>query len=99
MGRFDYLQMRPAQEILYHTPGMTGQAIAETGQQYAIYLSGKAPAEIRLRLAPGTYRYQIVSPDTGTILSEGELTSTDELTKLPMPTQSGYRVGIGIWRK
>ncbi len=96
MDSFDFIRMRPAQEILYHTPGLVGQAIAEPGKQYGIFLSGTPDAPIWLKLESGAYKYQFINTDTGKTLAEGGLLADTEITELPLPTGANRRLALRI---
>lgn len=85
---FDFVRLKPAQEVIYHAPGMVGQAMAEAGKQYAIFLSGKPGGAIKLNLPVGEYAYSFLYPDTGQILTEGEVEGAINSVYLSLP--KGY---------
>ncbi len=93
---FDFIRMRPAPELLYHAPGMTGQALAEPGKQYALFLSGKAGEQIKLNLPQGEYTYNFLSPDTGEVLAEGNISGADIPVRLALPQGRYHRLALRL---
>lgn len=85
MDQLDFVRMRPAADIVAGLPeGVAAQALAESGQQYALYLYRDEPpgepaaAEARLKLPQGAYEATWVEPETGKeervmVQSSGEL--------------------------
>ncbi len=82
---FDYVKMQPDHGVIFHAPGMEWQAISEPGKQYAIFLSGQATDWIKLNLPQGDYQLQFVSPYTGKVLSEKQISSKGEMLKITLP--------------
>jgi hypothetical protein len=59
----------PANELIYASPGMLSHALHDGAGGYLIYLveAGKADSHINMRIEPGTYSIQMISPITGEI--------------------------------
>lgn len=57
----------PANELIYASPGMLSHALHDGEGGYLIYLveAGKVNSKINLRIQPGSYSIQIISPITG----------------------------------
>lgn len=96
---FDFVKMKPAQQVLFHTPGLIGQALAEPGKQYAIFLAGQPGTWIELDLPKGKYAYRFLSPDKGETLSEGEIKGMGGPTRLSLPQGAGYRLALSLAQK
>jgi hypothetical protein len=57
----------PANELIYASPGMLSHSLHDGEGGYLIYLveAGKANSHIKIRLEPGSYSIQLISPITG----------------------------------
>ena len=64
---FDFIRMKPDNSILQLNNGKSTefQVLAETGKQYAIYLSKGSPVEINLQIPDGKYTAEWVNTLTG----------------------------------
>ncbi|MEM8967080.1 MAG: hypothetical protein AAGE93_11740 [Bacteroidota bacterium] len=85
MQSLDYIRMQPDFTTVAHAPGVDTQCFAETGQQYAILLTGRATDWIKLDLPSGKFNYEFVSPFTGKIINSGTIDSQGTITKLELP--------------
>lgn len=71
---FDFVNMAPDFEVVYHAPGMEAQAISEPGKQYIVVFSGIPGEWIKLHLPSGNYHYEFISPYNGWKLRSGSFT-------------------------
>jgi hypothetical protein len=57
----------PANESIYASPGMLSHSLHDGAGGYLIYLveAGKANSYIKMRIEPGSYSIQMISPITG----------------------------------
>ncbi len=68
---FNFVQMKPDFNVVYHAPGLQSQAISEQGKQYAIVFTGIATNWVKLNLPKGKYNYEFISPYNGKPLKKG----------------------------
>jgi len=63
---FQYLRMKPDTTVITnHSDLKTARVLSETGNQYAIYVFGKGPFNLRLSIPEGTYDVEFTDPLTG----------------------------------
>lgn len=60
--------MHPDHEVLKHAAGVSARALSNPGREYAIYLDGNGPAELKLDLPKGPYAMEWIDPTTGVVL-------------------------------
>ncbi|MGI8605080.1 MAG: cellulase family glycosylhydrolase [Verrucomicrobiales bacterium] len=67
MYDFNFIKMRPAKEMVQSgvPEGARVQLLAESGQQYALYLNTGGSAELALDTPPGNYDAEWLNPVTG----------------------------------
>ena len=65
LQRFSLVDLRPDLTVVKHAAGVTAHALSKPGREYAIYLDGKGPAEIKLDLPGGKYSADWVNVQTG----------------------------------
>lgn len=101
LERYDFTKMQPEPALLKGVPeGVKHAVLAETGKQYAVYLSGGGGSEVTLDLPGGVYRADWFDPRTGANLGGSRLEAGQGGTKLrvpPAPEDVALRVlPIGI---
>jgi hypothetical protein len=95
---FDFIRMKPDPSILKSKlPDKTRfQALAQPGKQYAIYLHGELPTELKLSLAEGSYRVETFDVVSGKRLSAGEIGTAGKdpvtLKELPKIRELAIRI-------
>ena len=95
---FDFVRMKPEVSILKNKlPDKTRfQALAEPGKQYAVYLHGDLPTELKLAIAAGAYRVEWFDALDGKRLYVGEIGTTGEepvtLRNLPQRRELAIRI-------
>lgn len=95
--RFNFLEMKPDSMIFRDRRGFTAaEALAESGEQYGIYLFGKGPINLELSLAEGTYSVEFMDPVTGKLQDGAKITSNG-FVKLTTPAYP-EDVAIRIYR-
>jgi hypothetical protein len=86
---FDFLRMRPAdtivREIRSGQPAARTRALAEPGQQYAIYVFGGGEVELVIELPAGSYRAEWVNTLTGEVERRQQLEHPGGLAHLKSP--------------
>lgn len=66
MDRLDFVRMRPAPDVALQLPeGVRAYALAEPGQQYAVYLEGGVVPALTLQVSPGRYQVEWYDPSSG----------------------------------
>lgn len=83
---FDFLRMRPDCGAVVHASHAVAYCLAEPGRQYAVYLRGRGPTELRLALPGGSYRAQWIAPETGSVLGAEDLVHPGGEAVLRSPT-------------
>jgi hypothetical protein len=64
---FSLVELRPDSRTVQYAAGVTPRVLSIPGEEYAIYLDGKGPAELTLVLPPGSYFAEWVDVTTGSI--------------------------------
>jgi hypothetical protein len=95
LSSFDFIKMQPSPGVIFHAPGMVGQALAEAGRQYALFLAGTPGEWVKLNLPEGKYAYSFLSPDSGKVLAEGEIHGADVPVSLSLP-QGHHRLALRV---
>ncbi len=90
---FDFLRMGPDAEVVLHAPNALAYCLSEPGRQYAVYLRGTGPTDLRLNLPEGHYRVQWISPESGAVLGAETLAHPGGETVLRSPT---FQVDIAL---
>lgn len=85
MERLPFLAMRPARELVRHSPGAETVALAKPGEVYAVYLTGKGGAHLLLDVPAGTYRAEWMRPEDGAALGEARVDHAGGLLRLATP--------------
>lgn len=94
---FDFVRMQPF-EVKGKLPEKGSvYALAETGEQYAIYLFGSGEATLEIPLSPGKYEWSTVEPITGKVGESKMIHHTAETLKLSF-NQQKPDLAIGIRR-
>lgn len=96
---FNFINMSPDFNAVYHAPGVQVQCISEPGKQYAMVFTGVHAKQVKLNLEKGKYTYSFVCPYSGKELLTGEFKSAkNKLFELGMPDFKEM-VGLKIVRK
>jgi hypothetical protein len=84
---FDFVRMRPDQSLL--KSGLPqkgkGRVLAESGQQYAVYVFGGPQAELGLEVPAGSYKVNWISPTTGATVKQSNLNHKGGVATLNSP--------------
>lgn len=83
--QFPIADLRPDREVVEHADGVYLRALGTGRGQYVMYLDGKGPAKLRLRLARGAYRVKWEDPRTGNTVSETTLQASEPATSVDSP--------------
>lgn len=67
---FDFVKMAPDRNLIAHAPGLFARGLAERGRQYAVYIEGSGPADLRLNIPKGRYRIEWIDTLAGEVLKE-----------------------------
>ncbi|MCB0688060.1 MAG: cellulase family glycosylhydrolase [Saprospiraceae bacterium] len=70
LSAFDYVKMKPANELILHSPGLETYCLAETGTAYAIFGYGRNQGLLEINLAKGNFEIIIYNPDNMQKLSQ-----------------------------
>jgi hypothetical protein len=68
LQRFSLPELRPDRDVVVHAAGVSARAMSNPGREYAIYLDGSGPAELRLDLPKGHYSAEWINVATGAVL-------------------------------
>jgi hypothetical protein len=93
---FDLAGFRPVPDFLASSPGVVARALGTPGRAYALYLEGRAPAELLLRLPAGRWLVEWISPESGAVLERKNL-QTSGTTSVPLVSPSfAESIAVGI---
>jgi hypothetical protein len=98
---FEFTRMTPGRGFVNVAPGVTVQALSWPGQQYALYLSGTGPSELRLVLPPGRYQVEWLSPESGSSLKTDAIDHNGgeaRVTSPPFAEDIALRITSGVGR-
>jgi len=70
---FDLARLRPAPDLVAASPGAVTRVLGAPGQAYALYLEGRAPVELLLRLPAGRWQAEWISPESGAVLERRQV--------------------------
>ncbi|MGQ9918566.1 MAG: hypothetical protein ACUVS7_14215 [Bryobacteraceae bacterium] len=73
MEKLPYLAMKPAPELVRHSPGAETVALQRPGDVYAVYFSGTGGSYVLMDVPAGTYRAEWMRPEDGSILAEARV--------------------------
>lgn len=77
---FDFVRMQPDSTIILNRKAYkASEALAESGKQYGIYVFGKGPHEIDLKIPAGRYSVDLLDPLTGQLEKLNAVDSNGEL--------------------
>jgi hypothetical protein len=84
---FDPAKMKPDTSFVELPAGSEAVAcaLAEDGQQYALYLFGGAETNLALALPKGTYRAEWIDPLNGDVVRSTQVRHKDGLVQLDCP--------------
>jgi hypothetical protein len=74
INRFDLAGLAPDREAVVKSPGATSQCLSVPGKEYALYLRGRGPTELTLKLPAGNYTAEWVDVMTGKVLATTPVT-------------------------
>jgi hypothetical protein len=66
----DFVNMQPAQNVVFHSPGTEVHCLAESGEQYAMVLSGEKGKWLKMNIEKGKYNYEFICPYRGEVLKK-----------------------------
>ena len=90
--------MQPHRDAILRSPGVVAYCMAVPGAQYGIYLSGRAPTELRLDLAAGTYRAEWVNVLDGHVVRSEDITHSGGVRAITSPDFVD-EIALRIFRK
>ena len=84
---FDFVHMTPDNSIVSQALPKNAQvhALVEPGKQYAVYLRGAKPAELKIDLPAGNYDVRWTDPVSGKALDPETIASTGGVKTLRLP--------------
>jgi hypothetical protein len=65
---FDLAALTPDRDSVVRSPGVVPSCLSARGKAYALYLRGRGPTELTLRLPGGMYRAEWLDVVTGKVL-------------------------------
>ena len=71
---FDFVRMKPSNDIVVRAPGTIPFVLADPGQEYAVYLDGGEQCGLVLDIPTGKYRVEWVNVSTGRKINSGSVT-------------------------
>ncbi|MCX7818014.1 MAG: hypothetical protein N2652_02190 [Kiritimatiellae bacterium] len=90
LHQFDLTRLEPDCLVVEAAPGVATWSLSVPGLQYAIYVEGRGPTELWLRLPPGRWRTRWISVEDGKPLGESvDTTDGTTPTCVPVPDIRG----------
>lgn len=86
-------KMHPDSHTVSRAPGVVAQVLADPGRVYALYLDGKGPVTLTLRLPPGEYASRWIDTETGTTLKSESFKAGRAPAKIQSPE---FKDGIAL---
>jgi len=91
---FDFVNMKPIPDVVYHSPGMESYCLANDGKEYALYFNGRNQGIIKLNLVPAEYVMRIFSPESGKQLSFEIIDASQKVTTIRVPIESSLAISL-----
>jgi hypothetical protein len=84
---FDFVQMKPdSTSVRVVSPhGATARALSEAGVSYAVYVNGRGPSEVEIKLPPGKYTLEWFDTRSGSRLKNEEILVRETTSILRSP--------------
>jgi hypothetical protein len=82
---FDLAELTPDRQTVTGSPGATAQCLSTKGKQYAVYLRGRGPVAVTLRLPASDYTVEWLDVETGRVVKSAAARSTGATTSLDSP--------------
>lgn len=86
---FDFIRMKPDQNLVRHAPGVFVRGLAQEGKQYAVYLEGDGPVELILNTPRGNYSVEWFDTKTGSSIRKEKVRASKEGLSLSSPPFAG----------
>lgn len=97
LSAFNFVQMKPSNHLIIHSPGLDAFCLANEGVDYAVYLQGRSQGYLNLQLGKGDYIVRFYNPDIGEIIMHRNLNHLGGETEIQIPKLR--RLAIGITQK
>lgn len=92
---FDFIHMRPDSSALLNAKAyQAAHVLAEAGKQYGLYIFGKGPHEVSMRIPAGSYSVEFIDPLTGTREDTKSIESSGEIRLTTPPYQEDVAIKI-----
>ena len=82
---FDFPRMQPDTSFVRTSPGAIMRGLSRTGEQYALYLTGKGVCPLEVNLPKGEYRVEWVDTTSGSVVKSEDLNHSGGLRILASP--------------
>lgn len=82
---FNFIRMRPDQNLVQSAPGVFTQALGWTGHQYAVYVNGGKQCDLTLALPRGHYRAEWFSTKNGSVVKTEDLNPQGTTVEVQSP--------------
>jgi hypothetical protein len=74
INSFDLAELAPDREAVAKSPGAAAQCLSVPGKEYAVYLRGRGPTDLTLKLPAGAYTGEWIEVTTGKVLATTPVT-------------------------
>jgi hypothetical protein len=85
MNGLNFIKMKPASNVIIHSPGLITRSLANEGSEYAIYIEGKSKNKITMALPEGRYLASWYNVDTGILINKTVIKSNNLPVSLETP--------------
>lgn len=82
---FDLETLAPDRTAVVKSPGAAAACLSTPGKQYAVYLRGRGPTAVTLRLPDGVYAAEWVEVTTGQVVGRADVLPAGGVATLPSP--------------
>ena len=82
---FDLSRLAPDRTSVADSPGAAAACLSVPGEQYAVYLRGRGPTAVTLRLPPGRYSSEWVDVRTGAVVRAADFAAAAPAAVLGSP--------------
>lgn len=82
---FDLTLLQPIQDLVLHSPGVVTRTLGTPEIQYAVYLEGRSPTKMKLKLPSGKWRCEWVSVIDGQTIDRQLLDVNEPATVIMSP--------------
>jgi hypothetical protein len=88
-------KLRPDKDVVERSPGVVARALSDPGRAYALYLQGRSPTTVQLKVPPGSWTAQWVSVEDGGTLKR-ETVSGDGVRPVTLASPA-FADAVALW--